>query len=291
MSDSTNSAADAFEAVGNEYRVEILRSMMTAYQNNETPISFSDLMESIGLRDSGKFNYHLQKLVGRFICDTGDGYALTYAGRTAVSAIASGKLNDDSFIERESVDGACYACGERALILHYPGQRVRVTCESCDEELVHIQFPPTAVSKRTVDELKRDFDRWARSWRSLVGGGICPECNGKVSGQLRLVESPETTPTVGNLNIRAVISCDGCWVRGAMPPGLLVITHPAIVSAFWDHGIDIYERPLWQHHWALSQDYLTVINEEPLRVEIEVPIQEDTVSLRIDRSLSVDQTY
>lgn len=287
MASDSDSAADAFDAVGNEYRVAILRSLMNAYQNDEGEVSFSELLDSTEIDDSSRFNYHLQKLVDRFVHDTGGGYTLTPTGRAVVSEIASGKLDSDSSFGPEPVDGVCYACGEAALFLHYPDPRVRVTCESCDEEVVHKYLPPAAVSGRTVKELKRDFDRLNRSWRSLAANGICPECSGTIDGELSRTISPLWTPKVGDVEIWGVYSCDQCWVRGATPPGILVMDHPATVSAYWQQGTKLFDRPLWQCHWALTDEYLSVTNEEPLCVEIEVPVSDPPLRFRVDHALDV----
>lgn len=288
MPEMNDNTADAFGAVGNEHRVAILQALMAAYQNGETPVSYSDLLDRIDIRDSGQFNYHLQKLVGRFVSESADGYALTYAGRTVVSAIASGTLDQSSMLEPEPVAGSCYACGAETLVLHYPDERVRVTCEACGEEVVHIQFPPAAVAERTRPELKRDFDRWARSWRSLVGAGICPECSGTIVGALERPAEIPTAPTTGDAGVRAAISCEQCWVRGFMPPGIIVLDHPAVVSFFWERGIDVRERPLWQLEWALTDDALTIVSEEPLRVEIEIADETASLSLTVGDSLEVE---
>ena len=41
------------------------------------PPGFSDLRTRVGVRDGGRFSYHLRKLRGRLVERTGDGYALT----------------------------------------------------------------------------------------------------------------------------------------------------------------------------------------------------------------------
>lgn len=284
--DDERDSADAFGAIGNEHRVAILRALMDAYQADATPLSYSALLDRVDLRDSGKFNYHLQRLVGRFVSGTDDGYALTYAGRTVVSAIASGTLHESVDLDPRPVEGTCYACGAASLVLRYPGERVRVTCESCAEEVVHIQFPPAAVAARSIPELARDFDRWARSWHALAGEGICPECSGRIVGELG---RESVRPADGDVDVRAVVSCQQCWVRGGMPPGLLVVEHPAVVSFFWRQGIDVRSRPLWQHQWALSEETLTVRSEDPLQVEVEVevPGEETSLFVTVDASLAV----
>ena len=57
---------DAFELLGNETRVRILQTLGTA----DEPVPFSELHDRVGLRDSGQFNYHLDRLVGHFLQKT-----------------------------------------------------------------------------------------------------------------------------------------------------------------------------------------------------------------------------
>lgn len=66
----------AFSLLGNETRVAIIRELGAT----EDPRSFSDLHAAVGVRDSGGFNYHLQKLVGTFIRRADGGYELSEAG-------------------------------------------------------------------------------------------------------------------------------------------------------------------------------------------------------------------
>lgn len=285
MPNDTFDAADAFGAIGNEHRVAILRALMIAYQQEKTPVAYSDLMERVQMRDSGRFNYHLQQLVGRFVAEDTDGYALTYAGRTVVAAIASGTLTDSASLDPEPIKGTCYACGESALVLRYPSERVRVTCGACEEEVVHTQFPPGGITERTVTEIKHAFDRWLRSWSTLACTGVCPECSGRMVGELAREVG---TPATGNVTVRAVLSCEQCWARGFFPPGLLVIEHPAVAAFYWQRGIDVRKRPLWKYEWALSNENQTVVSEEPLRVQLQIPSTDAVLHVEVGNSLSVE---
>lgn len=56
--ENSESVTDALEVLGNEIRVSILRELAEA----DGPLSFTELRERAGVRDTGKFNYHLEKL-------------------------------------------------------------------------------------------------------------------------------------------------------------------------------------------------------------------------------------
>ncbi|PSQ23178.1 ArsR family transcriptional regulator, partial [Halobacteriales archaeon QS_8_65_32] len=65
----TMMAADALGVLASEHRIEILRVLAEA----DEPLAFSDLRESVGMYDTGRFNYHLTELRGRFVRETGAG--------------------------------------------------------------------------------------------------------------------------------------------------------------------------------------------------------------------------
>lgn len=284
MSGDEGEAADAFGAVGNEHRVAILRSLMDAHRNDESPLTYSALKSRVGMRDSGRFNYHLQMLVGRFVTET-DGYRLTHAGRKVAAAIASGMAHRTAEMEPTTVDGDCYACGNETLAVRYADELVRVSCRACDEELVHIPFPPTGIGDRTATELLTAFDRWVRSWNRLAGAGVCPECSGKVNGSLG---KESDAPAIGDVDVRGIVECERCWVRGFLPPGTLILDHPAVLSFFWKHGVDGRERPVWRHEWALSASNQTVVSESPLRVRVDIVHDGVTLQVTMNDDLGVD---
>lgn len=107
---------DALEVLGHEVRVAVLRELAEA----DRPLSFTELRERVGIRDSGKFNYHLQKLRGRFVREANGGYELGHAG-TRVIATVEGEI-EDSVVGH---DGTCPVCGR----------------EDC-EKLFHVHLTP-----------------------------------------------------------------------------------------------------------------------------------------------------
>jgi len=81
-----------FTLLSDDGRPEILRALWTA----DELVALSDLQEATGIRDSGRF-YHLDRLVGKFVHKTPDGYELTQAGEEINGAIEAGS---DCRIER-----------------------------------------------------------------------------------------------------------------------------------------------------------------------------------------------
>ncbi len=117
--DDSSGIGDILAAVGNERRIAILYELQQAYRHDESSLPYATLKRRVGIRDSGNFNYYLQKLVGRFVFQADDGYALTYAGCKIVSALSAGIFAEQADKRRFDAPGTCYVCGEAALVARY----------------------------------------------------------------------------------------------------------------------------------------------------------------------------
>lgn len=121
MSDDAEGSADdptePLEVLGNELRMDVLRTLADA----DEPLTFTELREAVGVRDTGRFNYHLTRLCRYFVRETTDGYELGHAGNRV---IAAGKVPEDPASTGEPVE-QCPVCGE----------------ENC-EKLFHVHLTP-----------------------------------------------------------------------------------------------------------------------------------------------------
>jgi len=98
---------EVFAALSDDTRVAILRALWDA---DEQVLSFSELREAVGIRDSGQFNYHLGKLVGQFVRETDDGYTLTRAGIQINGAIEAGAYTVEASLDPIDLDSPCPTC-------------------------------------------------------------------------------------------------------------------------------------------------------------------------------------
>jgi len=99
---------DALEVLGNEIRMAILRELAEA----DGALTFTELRERVGVRDTGKFNYHLTKLCAYFVRETDGGYELGHAGSRV---IAAGDVEADPAVADGATDvreDDCPVCGE-----------------------------------------------------------------------------------------------------------------------------------------------------------------------------------
>ncbi len=282
MDDERPDPADALAAIGNERRVSMLYELQQAYRDGEFTLPYADLKARVGIRDSGNFNYHLQRLVGQFVRKTPDGYALTYAGRKVASALMAGVFTEQADGTTFDAPGTCYSCGDDSLFARYERERVYIACEACGEELLHNPFPPAPTTRR--DDLLDAFEAWTRRWNALAAVGTCPECGSEMVGRFTDYQPELST---GNVPYRFRIACEECWAMANLPVGCLVRDHPRVVGFHAERGISLDERPLWDLDWALHEEFLTVLADDPPRVRLRIPAGSDELRLTFDDEGSV----
>lgn len=94
---------EPLSVLGNEIRIRILQTLADA----DDALTFTELRESVDVRDTGKFNYHLTKLCEYFVRETTDGYELGHAGSRVISASHAATMEEPT----EPVE-ECPVCGE-----------------------------------------------------------------------------------------------------------------------------------------------------------------------------------
>ena len=75
-----------FDLLGDDTRFRIVQVLHAA--DDGGPVPFSRLRERVDVEDSGRFNYHLNRLQGVLVVKSEDGYALTGTGRAFAALVA-----------------------------------------------------------------------------------------------------------------------------------------------------------------------------------------------------------
>ncbi|MEF8776502.1 MAG: helix-turn-helix domain-containing protein [Haloarculaceae archaeon] len=247
---------EAFSLLGNETRVQILEALADA----EDPLSFSALHEQVDLRDSGQFNYHLDKLVGYFVESTDEGYDLRRAGSRVVEAILSGAVTDDPVIDRTPVESVCHLCGAPVEISFrhervaafctecagvYPGDHVPESADVPAEYgfLGYLHLPPAGVQDRTPTEVHRAARTWNLSERLPAASGVCPRCSATVQMNVNLCQdhdrAADLCPTCGNrYEVGHYIRCTNCPFSQAGVFSLALLGNQELLDFLTTHGIN-----------------------------------------------------
>lgn len=280
MDEEESNWGDVFDSVHNETRVEILHALADAY--SETPsnpwVEYSDLRKTVGVRDNGNFNYHLDRLKD-LVVKGEHGYRLSRTGMEVVSAVASGVFDTDWTWEPVDAPGACWACGD-SLELRYDDGILQVTCGIEDHSLA-LSVAPNLLEAHPDDELVERIAFLENRWGALTRQGICSECQGHVTGQLEPADDPEQYHYHGE--------CNRCGFQHVIPVGIYLVTHPAVVEFFRDHGVDVRTTPYWTLEFC-SLGSETVESTNPLCVRVDVTQDDEVLSLTLDRAGDVVET-
>jgi hypothetical protein len=246
-------ATEAFETLADATRLDILRELGRAEPHGApTSLSFSELRARVGVRDSSRFNYHLQKLGDTFVdqfdeADEKEGYHLTYAGYTVYRLLVRGVFAGSPPVDARTDEWACPECGSALAVASRGDGMTDVDCPECGTDYLHYEFPPHGAAERSddADDLLLAVDAWARSELLLFDRGVCPWCGGRVES--RLTTDPATLPHDVNEDAPAFVRyvCGGCGGGPSVEVDYTVLDHPALVAFCHDHGVDVRAAPIW----------------------------------------------
>lgn len=262
--DTAERYADVFDAISDPTRLAVLLAVFRAAAR-EGPLSYSAAMAAAGFEDSGHFNYHLDRLQGRFLTETAEGYYPTTGAWELYSLIAHDRWADRDVDPREEpAGGACLRCGT-SLVVCYDGA-FRVQCPACRETLFTHPVGPDVVADADLRALARAVDATARDEVRLFVERRCPDCNGE-SGVYFADDMPavDRRPEV---DVLLGAGCENC-MRGQpdLTVGQVLLGLPSVQDYCADHGIDLYDRPQWEYRWTRTDATTEIRSRDPWTVE------------------------
>ncbi len=281
---------EAFLLFADETRVRILKTLGDAWVEDwPGRRSYTEIMETVGVTDSGRFNYHLDRLVGRFVSHDGETYKLSFPGLVAYRTILAGSYTEHVEIGSLDVDAACPACGGR-LDAGYGDHLVHVRCADCDLLAMESHVPPRGFAGRSDAEVLRAADLHGRHQIALMRRGVCPWCRGRVAPTLHGPDSDRAAYGGGDRVAYVALDCAACGGHHGSTVGGAVLRHPAVVSFFHDHGVDLADRRRWALPFAATDDHTTAVSTDPWRFEVVVERGDDRLALTVDDDLRVVET-
>ena len=302
-------AAESFELLANDTRLAILLALWDAYEpfSRGGALSFSELRDIVGVRDSGQFNYHLGKLEGRFVESTEDGYRLRPAGEKVTRAVIGGAGVEAADFDPASIDLPCVRCDAPTELRYLDGRLVH-RCTECggnfgetdalpEGTLFVWRLEPAGLPGRSPAEVYAAASKGMFHRVLAVIDGVCPECSGAIETRVDVCEehAPDgagVCPSCGRGDEILVLNqCGVCKFTSAAAPTDLVTHHPAVVGFYHDHGVDVqYDldveaiQRLFELEAAHEQ---TIESRDPLRVLVTVRVGDDAVSLRFGEDMTV----
>ncbi|WP_436936336.1 ArsR/SmtB family transcription factor [Halovenus marina] len=278
-----------FSTLSDTNRVDILRALWEAEGHEAT---FSDLREAVGMRDSGQFNYHLDKLVGRLVTRTDEGYELTRTGMQVVGAVEAGTYTTSADVDSIPVSAPCGTCGGTQT-LSYENQTVLVECEDCGIHMA-VGVPPSVIAGYDREEIPAVASRYLQSKLRQIYDGFCLYCDGAIEPTVdslsAIIDVSENVPEDIAAEIKdsafVQFECSRCGGRVPTTPRITLLHHPAVIAFYYDHGISLSEESVWQFA-DLSADRQRLVETDPVRVRLTYTVDGDTLTLVVDGSLDV----
>jgi ribosomal protein S27E len=272
--------ADAFALLGDATRLEIVTALHEAAA--EAPVQFSTLYERVDADDTAGFNYHLGELLPHFVAKTDEGYDLTERGRRIARAITAGVYTEAPRFEPFGIDGACYACGEAALVAAYADEQFTVDCEACGEAVLAVGVPPSVVRGRDPADVPAAVDRWSQAQVEQATRGACPTCGGRVEPSV----TDDVAETVA-FDAVASFDCAVCGRQALTSFGSVASRHPDVRAFYRRRGTSLRGRPYWELPQYVTDDHMTVRSRDPWLVAVTFHAAGDACRVEVDGSLEV----
>ena len=305
MGAAVEQATEAFAILGNETRLSILLALWDAYEPfaEDNVVPFSELRERVGMRDSGQFNYHLDKLTGHFIRKTDDGYELRRAGHQLVGTVIGGAGIEEPTLEPTETDGKCNRCGAPTAVTYSDG-RLYLVCTDCEGNWNESDTLPSGAL------VGGDFDRAGitdrppeRMWTAMMAGmrhaaqsgieGVCEVCSGQMVTSLDIcTEHASDGPCTDcgrEWALAARSRCQVCKNTHAGPPYWYVAWHPEVVAFYNERGTPIqYELGDHLDIGGLVGEYeQELVADDPPRVRVTYQYDGDRLTLLVDEEMTV----
>lgn len=302
------SPEEAFGVLGNEIRLEIIRVLWKAgalheYDDLDTSastISFSELRRRVDIDDNGQFNYHLSKLTPHFVRQTEHGYRLSGAGKKiarTVIAIAGERNPPVS----EEVNTDCPVCGA-SVTVSYEDQWLRFACTECEGlfgdaapkgTIFNAQSPPPAVSERPPDDaLATQLYRCILDLAYMMHGH-CRECAGRVEGTVSVCEDHDadrgaTCETCGTpFAAWGELRCETCRFAKRLPVEVCILGLAPVIGFLYSQEVALFPPSLNEIVDVLRMQITTAVEENPFRVTATIEADDESLTLTMDREMSV----
>ena len=291
---------DAFATLGNEIRMEILQTLGEA----DDPLSFSELRDHVGMRDSGQFNYHLDKLTGHFVEKTDAGYDLRQAGRRVVEAVLSGSVTEAPVIEPTRIDQPCQYCGAPVEV-SYREEHVTVACTECAgsyaesagvgdrQRLGVLALPPAAVEGRSPGEVLQAAYTWGGLEVYSIACGVCPRCGASVDTSVSVCSDHDATDGLcavcdSRYAVHFSSQCTNCIHDAIGAAGVCLTASTEFLEFVTSHGINPLAPSSLDIWGAAIGDYEeNVLSTDPFEARFTFSIDDDLLTLTVDEDLTV----
>lgn len=293
--ESEQGAADVFQQLADENRLDILRTVAVAQNEERTTgvakLSFSDIYDRVDIDDTAKLSYHLGELTGTFLRKHDDGYAFTHAGEQLVRFVLSENYRHPPDIGPIETEGACQFCGEHRLRATLEDQYFMMYCSACDRPAYAYRVRPAQARSYTGDDLIEAVIQEQAGDLVKARRGVCPDCAGAL---VREVIAMENQPVSQELSVSfaTAYECQECLRFLSVPLPIAAAYHPESISFHWEHGVDVLETGLWEFNRYLADGQWTTeqVGTDPAEYRVDLNHRNSSLRLFLDENAVVTRT-
>ncbi|SFS92154.1 DUF7351 domain-containing protein [Halostagnicola kamekurae] len=282
---------EAFALLGHEIRLAILHAFFERYApvdpdsrsevREQRTLSYAELMAATDMEDSGKFNYHLEKLRGVYVEEIEEGYVPT-AGAIALYEAVIANRPTESIPVNFDIDESCPSCAS-GLQGKYEQGFLTVECSECDLFWgATYRFPKNGLAVREGESIYEAlYDRMMHHI-GLARTGQCPSCAGITNGTMpRDRLDGESTPT-------AELTCQTCSWFVTVDIVSALQFEPQVTNALLELGIPLSESSSMRAtEQVLSNVTGRVSSDDPFHATIRITYDEAVAEITIGHELRV----
>jgi len=268
---------EAFALLGHDIRLNILEVLLDNWVAAYTdPVQYTELMDAAEVEDSGKFNYHLGKLRGRYVQKVDDGYVPTAAATALYRAVVAHQPTQEPKRTRLDVDSECPRCNAGLSGIHDRGF-LSVDCGSCDEWTgFSYPFPKNGFADRTDEEIVRATHQRCKHDLAIARSGQCPFCAATTTIEIQV-------DAIREGNVPAVeIRCNACSFYVGTDVLFPLLLDTRVIVILTNAGI-----PLEHYEWELPERETEISSQNPLRIQVTLTGDEATATIVVDDCLDV----
>lgn len=271
---------EAFSVLAHEIRLGVLQAFFDRWRaldesadRPERGLTYSELMDAVDMADSGKFNYHLDRLRGIYVEQVDERYVPTASAVALYHAVLANQPTAEPPGTR--FDAACPACSS-PVTARYEQEHLVVDCPDCEEWWgLSYPFPKHGLESHADDLLAALSDR-AMHDISLARTGQCPACAGRVDAAvLSETLDGKQTPTVE-------FACGTCLWETTIDALNALRFEPRVATALVELGV-------LPEDGASGDPQMTghVESDSPFRAVVDIETETGHASLVVDAELDV----
>ncbi len=288
-------ASEVFQLLANETRLDVLRTIAVAQNENRRTgvarLSFSDIYERVDVDNTAKLSYHLGELTGVFLRKHDDGYAFTHAGEQLVRFVLAENYRAPADVDPVKTDGHCLFCGEPALEASMHDQYFMIECTDCERPVFSYRVRPAQIRAHRGTDLI-DAVIWEHAGDVLkMRQGVCPDCAGHMTTEV-LDADEEPVPAPVPISFATVSQCQQCLRMLSLPLPSAAAVHPESVAFHWEHGDDVLGTGMWECYEYLHQGRWSAARSDSGAGAYLVELKREGTTLRLylDESAAVTRT-